>query len=106
MELTIEQRNQIREIAQVLKQTAAQNLAILVVGHSDNRGSRQTNHYVALQRAQTVANELVFNGIAPERMTVESRGETEPIAPNTDADGRARNRRVDVSIQKSAANGR
>ena len=105
VELTAAQRDQVREIAKVLKIPSVLSQPVRVFGHTDDRGSEKGNKEVGLKRAEAVARELVFNGIASERLVVDSMGETEPVAPNKlpdgsdNPDGRALNRRVDVVIQ-------
>lgn len=74
--------------------------AISIVGHTDSNGSVAYNQQKGLDRANTVANAVL--AIAPTaRVTTSSRGETQPIASNATAAGRARNRRVVVTYQSS-----
>ncbi len=73
-------------------------------GHTDSSGYDEANLRVSRQRAQTVEKYLVENGISPERIKIIALGEMRPIAPNAkldgtpDEEGRAANRRVDVTI--------
>lgn len=103
--LTPAQRRQIREIAIVLKQPHISHMPILVEGHADSVGRAATNVTVSTKRAQSVANELVFNGVPPERITVVGFGDSTPVAPNKHSDGtdnpegRALNRRVEIRIK-------
>lgn len=70
---------------------------VTLVGHSDSQGSEQANYKIGLERAQNVKKYLVDrHNINPDRITVESKGETQPIADNNTAAGRAKNRRVEV----------
>ena len=71
---------------------------ILVVGHTDSVGSEQYNLDLSLRRANAVANYLISHGVAQQRMGTEGHGEMEPIASNDTADGRARNRRVEIFV--------
>ncbi len=77
---------------------------ITVRGHTDSRGDDGTNLRASRKRAAVVRDYLVEKGVAADRITVIGLGETRPIAPNAkldgsdDPEGRARNRRVDVSV--------
>ncbi|MCL9781611.1 OmpA family protein [Vibrio sp. S4M6] len=69
-----------------------------VVGYTDSWGSARYNRELSIQRAQAVANALVARGIARERLTVNGEGEARPVASNATPEGRAMNRRVEVSV--------
>jgi type VI secretion system protein ImpK len=76
---------------------------IRVTGHSDNTRLSSnvrfaSNHELSVARARTIA-ELLGKGLSDaKRLETDGKGETQPIAPNDTAEGRARNRRVDVLI--------
>ena len=74
------------------------NTRIRIVGHTDNTGSDAINDPLSLQRARSVKNYLEDRGIADSRIEAEGRGEHEPIADNSTAAGRAKNRRVEFVI--------
>ena len=73
-------------------------------GHSDSVGSDEANLRVSRKRAEAVRDYLVENGVAEDRIEVIALGEMRPVAPNANLDGtpneegRAANRRVDVTI--------
>ncbi len=71
---------------------------IEVGGHTDNVGKADANMILSTNRAKTVMAYLLSKGIAPERVTAKGYGATMPIAENTDAEGRAMNRRTEVKI--------
>jgi outer membrane protein OmpA-like peptidoglycan-associated protein len=71
---------------------------VLIEGHTDNRGSANLNQVLSQRRAESVLRALVEEGIGAERMTAVGRGMAEPIADNASAEGRARNRRVDIVL--------
>ncbi|MAT93244.1 MAG: hypothetical protein CME59_11655 [Halioglobus sp.] len=73
-----------------------------VSGHTDNTGSRAYNLELSGKRARSVADYLVTQGVAQSRMYVEGLGFDQPIADNGTAEGRARNRRVELHILPSA----
>ena len=71
---------------------------ITIIGHTDNTGSDSYNQTLSVKRADAVKSYLVAGNVASSRMTVTGKGESEPIADNTTADGRAQNRRVEITI--------
>lgn len=71
---------------------------VVIEGHTDSIGSYQTNQKLSEERAQAIADELVYQGISLQRMIIQGKGETNPIANNLYAPGRAENRRVDINI--------
>lgn len=73
---------------------------ITLVGHTDNRGSAAYNYELGLHRAQAVKNYMVENGISSSRLYVESKGDTQPIAPNDTESNRYKNRRVEFEMRK------
>jgi outer membrane protein OmpA-like peptidoglycan-associated protein len=73
-----------------------------IVGHTDSVGTEQYNMGLSERRAKAVAAHMVQNGIAANRLNVSWKGETQPVAPNTTADGRAQNRRVDITVKPAA----
>ena len=75
--------------------------AVRIVGHTDSVGEAAYNQALSERRAQAVANYLTRQGIAPSRLSVEGKGESEPIDSNTLADGRASNRRIDIYVTQS-----
>ncbi|MDH3746614.1 MAG: OmpA family protein [Gammaproteobacteria bacterium] len=74
------------------------NRAIHISGHSDTSGNVDSNRALSLQRAQAVADYLQQGGITLDRLQVEGRGSAEPIADNSTAHGRARNRRIEFAL--------
>lgn len=77
--------------------------AILVEGHTDSRGSEEYNYTLSKNRAQAVTDYLVDQGIAPGRFTTKWYGETQPKYDNSTAEGRSKNRRVELAIIASDA---
>lgn len=72
------------------------SLNVDIEGHTDNVGDDAYNLALSERRAQAVAAWLTQNGIAANRLNPVGKGETEPVAGNDTADGRALNRRVEV----------
>ncbi len=73
-------------------------LVASIVGHTDSRGPEDYNLGLSERRAQAVADYIVDGGITSDRLKVEGRGESEPVAPNDTAEGRQENRRVDIEV--------
>ena len=81
----------------------AQNLIqnIQVFGYTDNTGSQQLNERLSLQRAESVANYLMSDGVKSNRVSVKGFGWNDPVASNATPEGRAQNRRVEIYITAS-----
>jgi outer membrane protein OmpA-like peptidoglycan-associated protein len=71
---------------------------ILIEGHTDSTGSRQTNMTLSENRAGSVANTLKADGVVENRISTTGYGPDQPVADNTTVDGRQQNRRVEVAI--------
>ena len=71
---------------------------ILVIGHTDSTGTAAHNMDLSIRRAADVKAFLVQQGVGSGRLATQGKGETEPIAPNSTAAGRAQNRRVEIVI--------
>jgi len=84
------------EAVRTLKQ--AGDISVAVEGHTDSRGTVEYNQGLSIRRAQAVADYLVARGIARSRLRVDGYGETRPVASNDTDDGRAQNRRVELSV--------
>ncbi|QXL84057.1 OmpA family protein [Comamonas sp. NLF-1-9] len=71
---------------------------VRIIGHTDSTGSDAINDPLSLQRAISARNFLADRGVDPARIQVAGRGSYEPIASNDSAEGRARNRRVEIYV--------
>jgi OOP family OmpA-OmpF porin len=71
-----------------------------IIGHTDSRGSEAYNQTLSQNRAQSVADYLISQGIDESRLTVRGEGESNPKASNDTAEGRMENRRVEVVIEE------
>lgn len=74
------------------------DLKIRIVGHTDSVGSAALNQELSLERAEAVATYLALQGVATQRLQTDGRGQTEPVADNATAEGRARNRRIEIHL--------
>ena len=75
-------------------------VSIKVIGHTDSKGSDAYNQALSERRASSVAAYLLSQGLAPNKLTSEGRGESEPVADNATDEGRAENRRVEQHINR------
>lgn len=94
-----EARENLRDLAESLNQY--DNSDLLIVGHTDGRGSDEYNYQLSERRAASAADYLASLGVSRSRLTTIGRGETEPVATNDTDDGRQQNRRVEVAIYAS-----
>ncbi len=79
----------------------AEDTKLRVIGHTDNVGNPQSNMTLSKGRANAVVDYLVGRGISRSRIQeVDGRGDTEPVASNSTAAGKAKNRRVDITLLK------
>lgn len=85
------------EVVQAMKQQPT--LEADVVGHADAQGTEAYNLALSQRRAQAVSDYLATNGVAASRINAAWRGESEPAFPNTTAEFRALNRRVEVTVR-------
>jgi outer membrane protein OmpA-like peptidoglycan-associated protein len=89
----------IEELADVLrKNTSVKNVEIQ--GHTDDSGTPPHNLRLSNDRANAVREALVRNGVESSRLTSRGYGQDKPLVPNTSEASRARNRRVQLMIQK------
>jgi outer membrane protein OmpA-like peptidoglycan-associated protein len=89
--------DKLREVAGILQQYP--RTTIEVVGHTDSVGSEASNQVLSERRAAAVRDVLVRDGVSPARIVTRGAGELRPLADNSTREGRARNRRVDLTIR-------
>ena len=74
---------------------------VRIIGHTDNVGSDAANNLLAVNRADATRDYLVSRGVESKRISIDGRGEHEPIADNATAEGRAKNRRVEIFVAEA-----
>jgi OmpA-OmpF porin, OOP family len=77
---------------------------IIAVGHTDSVGSDAYNQKLSVARSEAVKAYLVSKGIEKNRVYTEGKGEKQPVADNKTAEGRAKNRRVEIEVVGTRAN--
>ena len=73
--------------------------AVQITGFTDSTGTADYNQKLSEQRAATVKDFLVKNGIDPSKITILGKGASDPVADNSTKEGRAKNRRVEIMVK-------
>lgn len=76
--------------------------ALRIEGHTDDVGKAANNTALSSRRAEAVRTALIARGVAADRLVAEGFGDSKPVASNTTADGRARNRRIEIRSVRSS----
>lgn len=92
-------RRPIRKVAEFLRRNPA--LYVWVEGHTDDASFSNGNWLLGAQRALAVVEALTVAGVSPGRVVLTSHGEHRPVAPNSTAEGRRRNRRVELVLSET-----
>ena len=71
---------------------------IIAVGHTDSVGTDTYNQRLSIRRSEAVKSYLVSKGVEKNRVYTEGKGEKQPVADNKTAEGRAKNRRVEIEV--------
>jgi len=92
-------RARLDSLARELNRPDARSVNITITGYTDSVGSDEYNMKLGMARAMSVQSFLVDHGVDASRMTADSKGKADPVAPNSTAAGRALNRRVVIGRQ-------
>ena len=87
---------ELNRVAQIMKKYP--QTTILVEGYTDSTGSEEYNLKLSERRAESVKRQLVHDGVQQSRITTQGYGQSNPVASNSTAEGRAMNRRVEIRI--------
>ena len=71
---------------------------IKIIGHTDNVGHELPNYQLSVERANSVRNYVLAQGVSPNRVMYEGKGETDPMADNSTEEGKQLNRRVEILL--------
>ena len=83
----------------LVSKTGGINLEVIIaVGYTDGIGTDAYNQKLSVQRAESVKQYLVSKGLEKNRVYTEGKGKKQPIADNKTAEGRAKNRRVEIEV--------
>ncbi|MBL7929705.1 MAG: PD40 domain-containing protein [Bacteroidia bacterium] len=95
-ELKPESHAELNKVTDFLKSN--KNISIEISGHTDNVGDPKSNMALSEKRASSVFDFLTRNGIEPARLAAKGYGETKPVADNITEQGRAKNRRTELTV--------
>jgi len=79
---------------------------IIAVGHTDSIGGDAYNDKLSVKRAESIKTYLTSKGVEANRVYTEGKGKKQPVADNKTAEGRAKNRRVEIEVVGTRATGK
>lgn len=91
-----ESKTELNKLVSFIKSNAIVKLEI--GGHTDNVGDDKANMILSDKRAKSVCDYLITSGIEASRLVSKGYGETKPVAENTTEEGKAKNRRTEITI--------
>ena len=86
----------LKNLVEIMKRKP--DFKVQIAGHTDSDGEESANQLLSQKRAESVKNYLISQGIAANRIVARGFGESNPIADNASAQGKAQNRRTEISI--------
>ncbi|WP_043531278.1 OmpA family protein [Litchfieldella xinjiangensis] len=95
-ELTPSARSALNDVAMVL--TEYPETTVNIAGHTDSTGAADYNQRLSERRAETVGTYLMQNGVQRQRLSMRGYGFSQPVASNDTEQGRAQNRRVEITL--------
>ncbi|MBI5269912.1 MAG: OmpA family protein [Burkholderiales bacterium] len=93
-------RPELRPVLDQFAQGLDASMHVRVVGHTDSTGSDAVNDPLSVARARSVQEYLSARGVSAQRVEISGVGSRQPIADNGSAEGRARNRRVEIFLRE------
>lgn len=97
-QLRREARDNLQKVIDLIN--ANPGTSVLIEGHTDSQGSANLNQVLSQRRAEAVRDALIQQGVDGSRLRAMGLGKDRPVADNGTAEGRARNRRVEVVVEK------
>ncbi len=95
-ELTSSARSALDDVASILTQYT--DTRVNIAGHTDSTGNADYNQRLSERRAESVGSYLAQSGVSQGRLEMTGYGETQPVATNSTEEGRAQNRRVEITL--------
>lgn len=95
-ELTMSARSALNNVAQILQQYP--DTRVNIAGHTDSTGNASYNQTLSERRAESVGNYLAQSGVSWSRLNMSGYGQSQPVASNATEQGRAQNRRVEITL--------
>ncbi|QTF94298.1 OmpA family protein [Halomonas sp. BM-2019] len=95
-ELTNSARSALNDVASILSQYT--DTRVNIAGHTDSTGNADYNQRLSERRAESVGNYLAQSGVARNRLQMRGYGQNQPVASNASEEGRAQNRRVEITL--------
>jgi outer membrane protein OmpA-like peptidoglycan-associated protein len=95
-ELTMSARNALNDVASILTQYT--DTRVNIAGHTDSTGNADYNQRLSERRAESVGNYLAQSGVSRNRLRMTGYGQSQPVASNATEEGRAQNRRVEITL--------
>jgi outer membrane protein OmpA-like peptidoglycan-associated protein len=89
-------QNSLKQMADIMKKYPENVLT--VQGYTDNTGSAKVNEELSMKRADAVRSALINNGMPSTTITAQGMGPSNPVADNSTAEGRQKNRRVEIQV--------
>ena len=91
----------------LVSKTKEINLEVIIaVGHTDGVGTDAYNDKLSVRRAESIKTYLTSKGLEANRVYTEGKGKKQPVADNKTAEGRAKNRRVEIEVVGTRASGK
>ena len=91
----------------LVSKTKEINLEVIIaVGHTDGVGTDAYNDKLSVRRAESIKTYLTSKGVEANRVYTEGKGKKQPVADNKTAEGRAKNRRVEIEVVGTRATGK
>jgi len=92
------EQNIVNQLCERMK--ADRSMKIVITGHTDNYGDPEQNlRYFGMRRAEALRDYMVKQGVSAEQIRCESKGQTEPVAPNDTRANRVLNRRANIRFE-------